>query len=121
MLGLASLILTAAGILGLLGMSAARRTREMGIRIALGATMARVVGLLFQEHLLAVAAGLILGAVVSLWSVRFIQSQLYQVRAFDPALWAAVGVAVVLVSAIGTLIPSMRAARVDPVHALKAE
>jgi len=93
----------------------------MGIRIALGATTARVVGLLFQEQISAVAAGLIVGAVVSLWSVRLIQSQLYHVRAFDPALWSAVAVAVVLVSAIGTLIPSMRAARVDPVHALRAE
>ena len=61
------------------------------------------------------------GAVVSLWSVRLIQSQLYHVRAFDPALWSAVAAALVLVSAIGTLIPSMRAARVDPVDALRAE
>jgi putative ABC transport system permease protein len=120
-LGLAALLLSGVGILGLLAMSAAQRTRELGIRVALGATTGRVIRLLMGEQMPAVGSGLLAGAAISLWTVRFAESQLYGVRAYDPAVWSAVAAAVVAVAVVGTLVPSLRAARVNPVEALRAE
>lgn len=108
-----------AGILGLLAMSTAQRTREIGIRIALGATTGRVAGMMAAEQLSAVALGLIAGALASLWVVRLLEAQLYGVGPYDPAVWAAVSLLILAVAALGTLVPSLRASRVDPVHALK--
>ena len=120
-LGLAALLLSGVGILGLLAMSAAQRTRELGIRVALGATSGRVIRLLMREQMSAVGGGLLVGAAISVWTVRFAESQLYGVRAYDPAVWSAVAAASVAVAVVGTLVPSLRAARVNPVEALRAE
>jgi len=120
-LGVAALLLSGVGILGLLAMSAAQRTRELGIRVALGATTGRVVRLLVREQLLAVCAGLIAGVLVSLWAVRFAESLLYRVRPYDPAVWLSAAATLLAVALIGTLLPSLRAARVNPVEALRTE
>ena len=121
MLGLVALAILGAGILGLLAMSTAQRTREIGIRIVVGATTPDLVRLLVREQLGAVIAGLLAGAAVSAWAIRFVESALYNTRPFDPALWVAVAATLVAVAAAGTVIPSLRAARVDPVVALRVE
>ena len=120
-LGAAAAVLSGVGILGLLMMSAAQRTREMGVRIALGATTARVIGLLMREQLLPVGTGLLAGVGISLPLARLAGSQLYHVSAYDPAVWSAVALALVGMAFIGTLVPSLRAARVNPVDALRSE
>jgi hypothetical protein len=120
-LGLGALVILAAGVLGLLAMSAAQRTRELGIRVALGATPGRVVRMLVGEQLAAVAAGLALGALVSAWAVRLLEAHLYRVRPYDPGVWTMVAMTLTAVAVIGSLIPSTRAARVDPVQALRVE
>ena len=120
-LGVAAVMLSGVGILGLLMMSAAQRTREMGVRIALGATTARVIRLLIGEQLFPVGTGLLVGAAISLPLAQFAGSQLYRVGAYDPAVWSAVALALLLVALIGTLVPSMRAAHVNPVDALRSE
>jgi hypothetical protein len=120
-LGLGALAILAAGVLGLLAMSAAQRTRELGIRIALGATPGRVIRMLVGEQLAAVAAGLVLGALVSAWGVRLLEAHLYRVRPYDPSVWTMVAVTLTAVAVIGSLIPSTRASRVDPVQALRTE
>jgi hypothetical protein len=120
-LGVAALALSGVGVFGLLAMSAAQRTREMGIRIALGATPARVIRLLMREQLLSVAVGLAAGAVIAFASARYIESLLYRVGARDPAVWSATAVVLVMVGIFGTLAPAWRAARVNPVQALRAE
>jgi predicted permease len=120
-MGIGALIVLATGILGILGMSAARRTREVGIRLALGATRARVVRLLVIEQLPSVVFGLALGALVSAWAVRLIESQLYGVSAFEPAVWIGVALGLGAVALLATLAPALRAARGDVVQALRAE
>ena len=85
-LGAVALLVLAAGILGLFVMSIARRSREMGIRVALGASTQRIVGLLIREQLRAVWLGLAVGAVISTWTVRGLASQLYGVGPYDPVV-----------------------------------
>jgi hypothetical protein len=116
-----ALVIVGVGILGLIAMATARRTKEMGIRLALGATRDNLAGLLLREQLRAVVAGVIVGSLVAAWAVRFVKVNLYQITAYDPRVWAAAVIAIVSTAAIGTLIPCLRASRVDPVRALKVE
>ena len=118
---LGALIIVGVGILGLIAMATASRTKEMGIRLALGATRNHLIGLLLREQLRAVVAGVIIGSLVSAWAVRFLKVYLYQITAYDPRVWAAAVVAIVATAAVGTLIPALRASRVDPVRALNVE
>ena len=118
-LGLGALVVLGTGIFGLLAMSAAQRTREVGIRVALGATRGRVVRLLVREQLSAVALGLGAGALVSIWAVTFLESQLYGVRAHDAVVWTSVATTLAAIAAIATLLPAWRAARADAVQALR--
>jgi ABC-type antimicrobial peptide transport system permease subunit len=120
-LGLGALVVLAAGIFGLLAMSAAQRTREIGIRVALGATRGRVVRLLVREQMAAVAAGLGVGALVSLWTIRFIESQLYGVDAREPVVWTGVAALLGTVALTATLVPALRAAHADAVRTLRAD
>jgi ABC-type antimicrobial peptide transport system permease subunit len=120
-LGLGALVVLGTGVFGLLAMSAAQRTREVGIRVALGASRGRVVRLLVREQALAVGLGLGAGALVSLWAVRLLESQLYGVRAHDPLVWASVASTLAAIAVIATLFPAFRAARADAAQALRAE
>ncbi len=116
-----ALVIVGVGILGLMAMATARRTKEMGIRLALGATRDNLVGVLLLEQLRAVVLGVMVGSLVSAWAVRFVKVYLYQITPYDPRVWTAAVVAIVATAAIGTLIPALRASRVDPVQALRAE
>lgn len=120
-LGLGAVVIVGAGVLGLLAMTAAQRTREIGIRIALGATRERVVRMMFSEQLVAVAIGLVTGALVSAGAVRSLQSQLYAVDVYEPFVWTLAALLLLVISAAGTLVPSLHASRTDPVQALRAE
>jgi predicted permease len=120
-LGFGALLLTGVGVLGLLAMSAAQRTREVGIRIAIGATPSRVVREFLREQMGAVLVGLAAGMLVSAVAARFIEAHLYRISPFDPLVWAIGAVTVLGVAAAGAWIPSTRASRVDPVQALRAE
>lgn len=117
----AALVIVGAGILGLIAMSTTRRTREMGIRLALGSTREGLVRLLLREQLVYVAAGIAIGSLLSSWAVRFVRSYLYEITPYDPRVWAAAIAVIVATTAIGTLIPSLRASRTDPVDALRAD
>ncbi|MEO6222430.1 MAG: ABC transporter permease, partial [Vicinamibacterales bacterium] len=117
----AALVIVGVGILGLMAMSSAKRTREIGIRIALGSTPGRVVGLLLREQMMAVAVGLMVGGLVSAWALKFVKAYLYQVTGNDPRLWAvAIGV-MAMIAVIGAAIPSIRASRIDPSRALQTD
>jgi hypothetical protein len=121
LIGTVGLAILGAGVLGLVAMTTAQRTREMGIRCALGATAGRVVRDLVGEQAAAVVAGLMTGAVVSAWAVRGIESQLYGVRAHDAGVWSEFALIVVGVSVVAIVIPAWRVANTDPVLALKVE
>ena len=117
----ASLFVVGLGIFGQLAMSTARRTREVGIRMACGATRLSIASLIVREQLVPVVAGVVVGSIVAAWAVRFVNAYLYQLTAEDPRVWAA-AIALILATAIaGTLVPSLRATRVNPNDALRAE
>jgi putative ABC transport system permease protein len=117
----ASLFVVGIGIFGQLAMSTARRTREVGIRIACGASRRRIAGLILFEQLGPVVAGLVIGGIVAVWGVRFVGSYLYQLSSFDARAWAAAIGLILLAAAAGTLVPALRASRIDPTQALRAE
>ena len=121
--GTIALVLATAGVYGLRVYLVARRTREMGIRIALGATRARVVGQLLREGarvaVLGVGAGLALA--VALIQVLRQSEMLYDVRTFDPAILAGASLLLVSAVAIASYIPARRAVRIDPAVTLRPE
>jgi predicted lysophospholipase L1 biosynthesis ABC-type transport system permease subunit len=117
----AALLVVWVGVLGIVGMATARRTREVGIRMALGATREHLVSLLFREQFLAVAGGLAAGGVLSAWAVQFVKAYMYELTAYDARLWIAAVIAIVLAASMGTAIPAWRASRVDPVQALRTD
>jgi len=117
----AALVVVGVGIFGLLAMSTARRTREVGIRCALGATPNSVAALILREQAVAVVAGLVAGGAVAAWAVGFVKGYLYELTVTDPRIWLS-AVGLILVTAlVGALIPAVRASRVDPLKALRAE
>ncbi len=119
--GLTALLLAAAGIYGLLARSVAERTRELGIRVALGAERRSILGLVIGRGARLAGLGLALGMVGAIVGARVLRQMLFHVAPADPA--TLVGVAGVLaVVALGTcVLPALRAARVDPVRVLGAE
>jgi putative ABC transport system permease protein len=117
----AALAVAGVGILGLLAMSTARRTKEIGIRCALGATPGSVRRLLVAEQLAAVVVGLVVGGAVAAWAVGFVKSYVYQLSVADPRIWGAAATLILLTAGLGALLPAVRASRIDPVRALRVE
>jgi putative ABC transport system permease protein len=116
-----ALALAAIGIYGVLSYQVASRTRELGIRAALGAHSFEVLGLVLKSGMRVVLAGAALGLVASLALSRFLVSMLFGVRPADPATFAAVIVVLLLVAFAACYIPARRAMRVDPMVALRHE
>jgi predicted permease len=119
--GVAALAIVGAGLLGLLAMATARRRREVGIRVALGATHHGVVRLFLREQLAAVLVGVVAGCLVSVWTAGLASSLLYDITAYDLRVWAAAVIAMLAMSMLGVLVPSWRVSRVDPVQALRVD
>lgn len=123
--GLVAMTLAAIGLYGVIAYSVARRTKEIGIRLALGARPGAVVGLVMRQGLLVAAAGLIAGcaatAVVAVLAARLIAGVLYRVSVGDPFSWLGAAVLLLAVSALANLVPAWRASRVDPSEALRSE
>jgi putative ABC transport system permease protein len=113
-----ALLLAAAGVYGVVSYSVAQRTREIGIRMTLGATRATVLKMVVQQGLTLTAAGVALGAVGSLALNRLLAGLLYGVTPGDPATIAGVGLGLAIVSAGACAVPAWRAAAVDPSQAL---
>ena len=120
-LGLVALLLASLGIYGMISFSVAQRRREMGIRIAMGATGASLRRLVVGEGLRLTAIGLAVGFVLALVMGRVMSSALFGVSPFDPVTFGTVLVLFLIVAAIASLIPALRAERVDPLQALRAE
>lgn len=116
-----ALLLAAAGMYGVLSYTVSQRVREIGIRIALGASRSAIVGMVMGRALAVVSIGLVLGLGGAAGLTRLLQSQLYQVKATDPATYAGVCLLLAIVAALATWIPARRAMRVDPAVALRSE
>jgi putative ABC transport system permease protein len=117
----AALALAAAGIYGVLSYVVAQRTREIGVRLALGGAPGGVLRLVLRQGVGLAVAGVGVGAVATLGLTRLLESQLYGVRAADPATFGAVALLLVGVAALATLVPALRATRVAPTTALRGE
>jgi ABC-type antimicrobial peptide transport system permease subunit len=112
-------LLAVVGLYGVLDFVVTRRTREIGIRIALGAERSRVIRLVLRETLLLFALGITGGAAFGLLGARFVESQLFGIGARDPLVFLASALALVGASLLAGFIPARRAARIDPVRALR--
>ena len=119
--GLVAMLLAAIGLYGVIAYSVARRTKEIGIRVALGAQRAAVIGLVMRQGLLVAMAGLALGCLLAAVAGRLLAGALYGVSAADPLSWVTAATVLIAVSALANLIPAWRAARVDPSQALRIE
>jgi predicted permease len=119
--GALATILAVIGLYGVMAYTVARRTREIGVRMALGAVRGDVVWLVMREVLVLVATGLVLGLVASWGLSRFVSSQLYGVTGSDPMTIAAACVVLTSVAALAGYIPARRATRVNAVLALRYE
>ena len=116
-----ALLLAAVGLYGVLAYVVARRTHEIGIRLAIGADRGQVVGMVLRQGLTLAAVGLAVGFACALGLTRLMGSVLYEVAPGDPWTYAAVGAALLVVSVAASAIPALRAARVNPLEALRAE
>jgi ABC-type antimicrobial peptide transport system permease subunit len=113
--------LSAVGRHGVLAFVVARRTREIGIRITLGAERGAVVRLVAGGMFLVVVSGIALGVAAALVGGRYVQSQLFGEQAGDPLVFAATVGALAAVAALATLLPAWRASRIEPTRALRHE
>ncbi len=119
--GLLAVLLACLGLYGVMSYTAARRTNEIGIRLALGATRASMLGMVLRESLLLVLAGIAIGVPASLAAARLISGLLFGVSATDPATISMACMLMIVVAAMAALAPARRAARVDPMVALRYE
>jgi len=117
----AAMLLAMAGIFGVLAYSVARRTREIGVRIALGASMGNVLRLVLRQALITAVIGVAVGLAGSALLTRTMRSLLFEVSPDDPVTLAGVTLLLLLVALLASYIPARRATRVDPIVALRYE
>jgi putative ABC transport system permease protein len=113
--------LSAIGLFGVMAYLVAQRTREIGVRLALGATRAEVFRLIIGRGVVLASAGALLGIVGAAWLSRWLEAQLFSVSRVDPVTFAAVPVAMVAIAVLACYVPARRAMGVDPVIALRTD
>ncbi len=116
-----ALLLAAVGIYGVMAYSVTQRTQEIGVRMALGAGRTNVRNMVLREGLVRGLAGMVCGMCAAFFLVRLLANMLYGVSMRDPAIFLAVPAFVVLLTTLAAWIPARRAARLDPVQALRFE
>jgi ABC-type antimicrobial peptide transport system permease subunit len=120
-MGALGLVLAAIGLFGVISYSVARRTREIGVRIAIGANPADVVRLVLLRAAMLAGAGIGVGMATAFAAARVLSSAVYGVSVRDPVTFVSAAGAMILVGLLAAVIPARRAAAVDPLRALRAE
>jgi ABC-type antimicrobial peptide transport system permease subunit len=116
-----ALLLAAIGLYGVMAYTVAQRTREIGIRIALGAGVGRVIRLVLHDGLKLVVLGVLLGGAAGVGAARLIAAQLYSTSQNDPLVFVLVAVVLTGAALLACWLPAHRATRVNPTEALRAE
>jgi predicted permease len=116
-----ALVLAAVGLYGVIAYAVSQRTHELGVRVALGATGDRISRMVIGEGVFLTAAGVIVGLAASLAGTRLIAKLLYNVKTSDPLTFVAVALLLGVVAACASYIPARRAARVDPLVAMRGD
>jgi ABC-type antimicrobial peptide transport system permease subunit len=119
--GFLATLLAVIGLYGVMAYTVAQRTREVGIRMALGAARGNVIWMVMREVLLLVAIGVVAGVIFSLMLTRVVQSQLFGLTPHDPVTLVFATVILALVACAAGYIPALRASRLDPMAALRYE
>ena len=114
-------MLAALGLYGVTAYTVARRTPEIGIRMALGAERSRIIAMVLRGAMLQAVFGLLIGAPVAMWSVRYIKSQLYEITSVNFNVMFAAIATLAVAAAVAGVIPAKRATSINPVDALRIE
>jgi predicted permease len=119
--GLLSLVLTLIGMYGVISYSVSRRTREFGIRMALGAKRSLVFRMVIREGLNLTLVGIVAGVAAALFCTRFLATLLFGITPTDPATFSVISILMILTASVACYIPARRATRVDPLVALRED
>jgi ABC-type antimicrobial peptide transport system permease subunit len=114
-----ALATSAVGLFALLNYTVAQRTREIGVRLALGADIARVRAIVVRDALVPVGTGIVAGLIGAFWLTRYLSSELFGVTAHDAGSYLAAVAAMLLVAGIAAFLPARRATRINPVETLR--
>ncbi|HZS44994.1 MAG TPA: ABC transporter permease [Blastocatellia bacterium] len=116
-----ALVLTSIGLFGVISYQVSQRTQEIGIRMALGASAARILKLIVGQGMILTLVGLVIGLLASYWLTQLMTDMLFEVTAKDPMTFAVISLLLIAVSMMACLIPARRAMKVDPMIALRYE
>ena len=119
--GAVALLLAAAGIYGVMNYSVSRRTREIGIRVSLGAGSTEVLRMVVWQGMMQALAGTAVGIPAAVLASRLMSGMLYGVRLTDPVTFGAVGLVLGLAALVATFVPARKATRIEPMTALRNE
>jgi predicted permease len=119
--GVLALLLAAVGLYSVIAYNVAQRTHELGVRIAMGAQVGNVLGLVVGQGVRLGVAGIVIGGLIAFSAARWLKPLLFQESAHDPAVYALVAAVLLAVTVVASYVPARRAARVDPNVALRAE
>jgi ABC-type antimicrobial peptide transport system permease subunit len=114
-------LLAAIGLYGVIAFSVSRRTREIGLRMALGAKPGNVMSTVMRQGLVIVAVGVVAGAALAAAAASALQGLLYGITPFDPLAWGLAITAMIAAAALANFVPARRAMRIDPMTALRTE
>jgi ABC-type antimicrobial peptide transport system permease subunit len=119
--GVLALVIAAIGLYSMIAYGVAQRTRELGVRLALGASSGHVVRLIVRGGVRLVLAGVVIGGAIALWAAPWMESLMFEASPRDPLVYGAVVAVLLAVAAVASLAPALRALRMDPNVALRAD